>query len=135
MGVDIHCFAERKLPDGSYEMIQGIKPFAFRDYDVFSFFGVNGDEGSVPKIASPRGVPCDASEETKAEFIEWGEDALAASWLSIEELKSFDYRQRLNASDRWASDTFASRLGSFFFEELIDLGKSGVDRIVFWFDC
>ena len=116
MGVDITFFAEYRLPTGVWSVVGELVPnpnyfpnepeFAAqpklipaaldipRCSALFAVLAnVNNDRTPVPydTIALPRGIPSDASPETKTWFKAWGDDAFAASWLTLSEIESFDW--------------------------------------------
>lgn len=153
MGCDIHTFAEKQNEDGVFEMIEGLAPFDSRSYGTFGFLaGVRNYSGVTP-IAEPRGLPSDVSEEVKDEHESWSCGAHSTTWLTVAELKAFDYDA--NMEDRrvtkrmpggWLnggctaepgegqSMTYRKFLGEWFFQDLQELEDAGADRVVFWFD-
>jgi hypothetical protein len=153
MGCDIHCYAEKRTKDG-WEMISGPCPFDWRNYGMYGFLADVRNYSAVPPIAEQRGFPDDASEEVKAHKEDWGCDAHSSSWLTVNELLTFNYDAPMedrrvtrqvgpNAWDGGCTcergegqqTTFREFLGKTFFEDLEKLKASGAERIVFWFDC
>lgn len=77
-------------------------PWQGRNYDLFAiladvrndrgFAGVDTGDGFVP-IAMPRGIPEDASAYFKKQAKRWGEDGHSHSYITLEELKAFDWNQ------------------------------------------
>jgi hypothetical protein len=153
MGCDIHCYAEKRTKDG-WEMISGLCPFDWRNYGMYGFLADVRNYSSVPPIAEPRGFPDDASEEVQALKEDWDCDAHSSSWLTVNELLTFNYDAPMedrrvmrqvgpNAWDGGCTcepgegqqTTFREFLGKTFFEDLEKLKASGAERIVFWFDC
>lgn len=99
MGCDIHAFAEVKT-NGKWKFNKSIN--IDRNYDLFSilanvrngygFAGVKTGEGFVP-ISEPKGVPCDASSKYLTKCLEWDGDGHSHSWLTLKEIKDFDWGQ------------------------------------------
>ena len=152
MGCDIHSFAEKQNPDGTFEIIDGLSPFDSRCYGTFGFLAGVRNYYDVTPIADPRGFPSDASDGVKFEFEEWDCDAHTPSWLSVEELSSFDYSQAMEdrrCSVRTGScinggatckpgegktESYAQFLGKWFLDDIEKLKAAGATRVVFWFD-
>ena len=161
MGADIHIYAEYRSTANAWEAIPDYEPFGQRCYDVFSFFAkvrFSDDYHRVTPypISEPRGLPKDVSTYVKKESDEWGVDGFGHSWLSVEELSSFDYNKPLRerkvdafseghtlrfgtlpSSLSYAqieNPTIGDTLGEHYFDELEKLKESKAERIVFWFD-
>lgn len=150
MGCDIHCYAE-KLNGKKYKQVK-CNAFDDRSYGTFGFLAGVRNYSDVQPIVERRGFPDDASPKTKATYEDWGCDAHSPSWLSVEELTSFDYDRpvedrRVTRQTSWGLDggctaeagggkmtTFREFLGEWFFKDLEKLRAAGADRIVFWFD-
>lgn len=151
MGCDIHAYAERK--DGKKFKPVKVVVFDNRSYGIFGFLANVRNYSGVPPIAERRGFPSDAATKTKTNFENWGCDAHSPSWLSVEELLSFDYDQpvedrrvtRQISENFWSGGetadtgggtmtTFREFLGEWFFKDLDKLREAGADRVVFWFD-
>jgi hypothetical protein len=146
MGCDIHSYAECKV-DGKWQSI-GLSPFEWRSYDMYAFLADVRNYSAVPPIAPRRGFPDDASDDVRQQYEAWGSDAHSASWLSVKELTDFDYDQLME--DRRVTrgndggctcepgegerTTYRKFLMDGFFDDLGRLGKSGAERVVFWFD-
>lgn len=155
MGCDIHSYAEAKNAQGAWVFIPQISPFDWRNYTTFSFLaGVRNGLGITP-IHPKRGMPEDASPEVLAENEQWSGDAHSHSWLTIQELSDFnydglvDYQEPDDLRGRLAKVlrenagmeeepremiTYRQLLSKEFFNDLEELQKLGVGRIVFWFD-
>lgn len=152
MGCDIHTFAERKT-DAGWEVIPGLRPFNDRSYGIFGFLAGVRNYSAVPQIAARRNLPEDASDLAREEYEGWGGDAHSASWLSVEELTTFDYDQpledrrvtRQTGPNSWDGGctcapgegekmTYREFLGNAFFADLEKLKAQGAGRVVFWFD-
>jgi hypothetical protein len=151
MGCDIHCYAEQKGAAGIYECFG--EYFEDRSYGIFGFLAdVRNYSGIDPIISQRRGIPEDVSQIVSDEYRDWGGDAHGASWLSLAELRSFDYEavcedRRCTREIHGVLDggctsnpgegertTYREFLGPYYFEELAKLEKVGATRIVFWFD-
>jgi hypothetical protein len=73
-----------------------------RNYDLFAiladvrngrgFAGVKTGEG-FNVIAEPKGIPSDMSKIVAADYEEWMGDAHSTSWLTLRELKDFNWNQ------------------------------------------
>ncbi len=133
MGQDMHGFAERRRPDGSYEEVKS------RDY---WFYGRGAPYDFLTNIvwcpdgeAAPygRGYPSDASRPKLVEFEE-GYPTLGDynhGWVTIEELEAFDYGQTVDGD--LGPEAYASYLGSDFMDQVSQMRQDRVDRLVFWF--
>lgn len=113
MGTDIHLGVER-LENSTWvscdeweeedDWLTIVNPFySGRCYDLFSilanvrngsgFAGVKTSEGFTP-ISSPRGLPPDVSQEFRKYQENWGADGHSHSFLTLEDLQSFDWTQK-----------------------------------------
>ncbi len=162
MGADIHIYAEYRNTANVWEAIPDYEPFGQRSYAVFSLFaGVRFSDHyhrvTPYPISEPRGLPKDVSTYVKKDSDEWGEDGFGRSWLSVEELSSFDYNKPLRErkvdafQDGYVlrfctlppsfsyvqieNPTIGNALGEYYFDELEKLKESKAERIVFWFDA
>ena len=147
MGCDIHTYAEKKT-ETRYEYISGLVPFDYRSYGTFGFLADVRNYSDVTPISACRGVPADASKEVIAEQNQWDCDGHSHSWLSVDELASFDYDQIMEdrrvmrnnnggctcEHGNGKSMTYREFLGDSFFEDIQALKAHGADRIIFWFD-
>lgn len=120
MGCDIHLYVERKV-DGKWVSADMWKPdpdtdeeeggprmiveradrfYKGRNYDLFGmlanvrngrgFAGCVTGTGFEP-ISMPKGLPEDVSPEVKAESDCWNGDGHSHSWLTLAELKAYDW--------------------------------------------
>lgn len=99
MGCDIHAFAEVKI-NGKWKINKSIN--IDRNYDLFSmlanvrngygFAGVKTGEGFIP-ISEPKGVPSNCSNEYIEKVSDWDGDGHSHSWLTLKEIKDFDWGQ------------------------------------------
>lgn len=126
MGCDIHSRAERKV-DGKWQIIDGLAPFDWRSYGMYSFLANVRNYTDVPPLSDPRGIPDDAPM-VEDDHLDLGDHSY--SWLSVDELTSFNYDAQVK--DR--SYTWREFLGKAFFDDLKKLKDAGAERIVFGFD-
>ncbi len=101
MGCDIHAFAERRRGDKWVKLNEAFEhldysnkkvwtdePYEGRDYELFAFLAdVRNGNGIVP-IATPKGVPDDASYGYLHEVERYGEDGHSHSFFTLKELKA-----------------------------------------------
>lgn len=152
MGCDIHSFAEKKV-DGKWKRVFHIEPFKARSYGTFGFLADVRNYSGVPPLAKPRGFPEDAAPSTAEEYQSWEGDAHSASWLTVDELESFNYDQIME-DRRYTQQTgpnmfnggatcdpglgkkmtYREFLGREFFGDLAEAKELGAERIVFFFD-
>lgn len=152
MGCDIHTFCERKT-DTKYEYVSEIIPFDWRQYGMYAFLAGVRNYSAVPTIAEPRGLPLDISCNVADMYKLHRSDSHTPSWLSITELLEWDYdaevedrrytRQespnRFNGATtcepgQGVKMTWREFLGDDFMDDLFDMERVGIDRVVFWFD-
>jgi hypothetical protein len=152
MACDIHVWAERR-EDGCWEVV-GCMPEALEthDYGMFGFLAGIRNYSAVTPIAECRGLPQDASVGVR-EALQDCDGAHSASWLSLEELLSFNYDQitedrrvereigPIGIDGRAIAEpgggqrtTYREFLGDRFLQALEELKAAGAERIVFWFD-
>jgi hypothetical protein len=121
-------------------------PFEHQYYGVFGWLADVRNYAAIPPISEARGLPTDVSVDVSTEHAN-GCDAFCASWLTVDELLTFDYDQRVE--DRRGDggttvppgegETTSLRdfLGDPFFRDLDvlrALSEKQPTRIVFWFD-
>ena len=150
MSVSVIAFAEKRLASRWVLVDRDAMPWHAATYSAF-LAGVRNYSAIVP-IADPRGFPADACQEARTEFAEEGEHAVAASWLSLAELQTFDYdckiedrRVSRRSPQGWVDHavtadpgqgsitTYREYLGPGYFEEIARLTALGTERVVFWF--
>ena len=115
MGVDITFFAEQRSTSGEWSIVGELVPnldyfpddpdsvdepeFVPPSLDIprcsplFAILAnINNGRTAVPyeTIAQPRGIPDDATNETKSWFRAW-DGAFAPSWLTLDEIDNFDW--------------------------------------------
>lgn len=103
---------------------------------LFAFLAdVRNGYGCQP-ISKPRGLPVDVSCCVYEEYKEWGGDAHSASYLTLKELRDFDY-ETLFAK---GFQSYRIELGENYFrnldylEDLEDPDDVDDVRVVFFFD-
>lgn len=152
MGCDIHLFAEKKNGNGQWESVDKwsnnpeygkydwYEPeFEIKREDRFYTDGRNYNLfcalagarmweflGDPIMVSPPKGFPEDGSQQVRKEFEDMAGDAHTASWLTLKELKDFD----------WTS--YGTTCNAFREEVMPKMEAFGVPdtdvRIVFWFD-
>lgn len=91
MGCDIHEMVEVKNEHNWWNNAghANLK----RDYEMFAVLaGVRNSYNLIP-ISEPKGKPKDSCSEFDAWLEHWNGDAHSTSWLTLNELKSFDLNQ------------------------------------------
>ncbi len=149
MGCDIHVYVERQDEAGEWQRLDVPEPLGDRNYSAFGFLADVRNYCAVTPIVEARGLPDDVSAAVSAEFSEWGADAHTPSWLTVDELRAFDYDQTMNARritrngnggftgtpEEGTVMTYREFLSESFVREVAELGSLGERiRIVFWFD-
>jgi len=147
MGCYIHIHMETRLSEkeswsetsGNFgsEKWPATAPFDDRNYITFAFLAdVRNYDDWIPCVIPPRGFPKDACEGVRMQFEEWSGDAHTPSWLTLEELMSYDYGVFIK-DDEGKPSPLSEWLGEKFFKEMhqmLDHGDPNNVRIVFWFD-
>jgi hypothetical protein len=153
MGCDIHTVTEIKTADGWKGA--ALKPQAF-DWRCYGIFGFLADVRNYSRSPNPwprREWPDDISDEAKELRERWDCDAHSFHWLTLEELKGYDYDQNFenrrtcrtvgNFTDGAAlaepgdgkQETLREFLGAGYFNELDRLGALGSEvRVLMCFD-
>ena len=134
MGCDIHMHAEIKVAG---KWLHYDQPDCQRDYDLFEkMAGVRGDEAKA--IASPRGLPDDASDTTKFDSDHWDTDGHAHSWLSAQEILDLADWDEARGRDTFKREWDRWLCGNNYsdFIRYPDSRPKGIEdvRFVFWFD-
>ncbi|MFJ8627009.1 hypothetical protein ACIRD3_29810 [Kitasatospora sp. NPDC093550] len=100
MGTTVHGFVECRTwgpglgveETAWYSAIELSMLGMTRDYEAFAcLFGVRDLGRHWRPVAADRGLPPDASENTRAEHARWGDSAFAASWLDWTEVLAIDW--------------------------------------------
>lgn len=126
MGCDMHFHLERLL-EGGWINVATPRFDYWRSYTLFAELGYRGRR-EVASVAELRGMPEDATAESREDFESWTVDAHSPGWLTIGEiLASLPEDPELRADQQRFH--FLERLQQAVREPL----NSG-DRIVFWFD-
>lgn len=136
MGCDIHLFVEHrdkyknwrdvyKPLKSKYGWHENYYATINRHYDLFAILADVRNSSNVKPISKPRGLPEDVSLGVKANADNDGSDGHSHSWLTLEELLSVDWKNKLRFPDD-IMETI-SRLTE------LDSDPQSV-RIVFWFD-
>ena len=139
MGCDITTWAEKQLPDGTWQLV-GSKDefFTWRQYGMYEFFtgGTVRGYSEVPQVLpTPRGFPKDSSVPNHfiTDCEEYGHNL---GYLTVEELNAVDYT--IEFVDRREQDepthTLGKFLGDHYFLELGRFVASGATRLLFAFD-
>lgn len=91
-------YEEKYLSNGEYDQ----RYYTSRNYDLFAilanvrngygFAGSDTGDGFVP-IASPRGVPDDATDIYRQWVDQWSGDGHSHSWFTVAELMAYDWTQ------------------------------------------
>ncbi|MCX5406086.1 hypothetical protein OHA37_19605 [Streptomyces sp. NBC_00335] len=106
MGTDIYGFIECRWDrwldedDRSWGKAADIADlYNGRSYAAFgSLFGVRETTAFRP-LADYRGLPADASQESRTAFESWGRDSRGSSWISWAELAAVDWDELSNEVD------------------------------------
>ena len=138
MGCDIHLHVEIKVKG---KWLHYNHPYVGRWYALFGEMAGVRDTEQGP-IASPRGIPRNASEVTKLDYKQWGVDAHSASWLDSEEIAQLEEWCKKYDLVTTRHDMFGSFFGSTFDwfarhpEDRANAYPPGLQdvRFVFWFD-
>lgn len=133
MGGDIKIYAERKDKNGKWKALPGLSLFQDRNYFAFSFFAGVNNISKINPIMNPRGLPQDISTTANNGFKKVSSKAHTPSWLSLEELISFDYDQKVYGETDQRQGTYRDFLEEDFFNDILKMREKSVQRIVFWF--
>jgi hypothetical protein len=113
--------------------------YSGRNYNLFcALAGVREWHfaGEPPRVSEPKGLPEDVSDEVKAESERWGSDGHSHSYLTLKELKEFDWSAYGPTCDEFRNETMAKmeklKFGDWN-DETPERGDEDV-RVVFWFD-
>lgn len=127
MGCDITLFIEEKTGN-EWDVTHTID--IPRNYTLFSILANVENNGEIPYISEPRGVPEDASNVVDTTF-HYLHDYHSCSWLTREELKNFNWSYRIPMGDGTYSESLfrmCEECVGLFFTEMSDNS-----RIVFGF--
>lgn len=90
MGCDIHTHVEMKKENKWIHIDEVPEEFEKRNYSTFSILAGVRSSFNVKPISEPKGIPEDASKETKANIEKWNGDGHSHSHLTLKELDTFD---------------------------------------------
>lgn len=118
---------------------------------MFCFLAGVRTHSTIPPIAAARGLPEGAPDQDEADSQSWLGDH-SHSWLSLDELKAFDYDQPVEgrhglhqpplgmcarplttAPGGGQVRTYRALLGDDFFSDLAEVERIGAERVVFGF--
>lgn len=158
MGCDIHIYVEAK-ENGKWVAVEAMKldengnmdvpypqrVYTGRNYFLFGFLTkgqVRNDRGVY--AGELKGFPKDASPEVKEIYERWGTDAHTPNYITLEELQSVNWEQKIEDEDGAGNVKFIPLkqvLEQFYWDVIMRLdfyalGKHSSDelRLVFWFD-
>ncbi|GAB5494652.1 MAG: hypothetical protein Phog2KO_48670 [Phototrophicaceae bacterium] len=99
MGTDISGWVEGKRYDEWYGIVY-LRHYLHRDYDAFAcLFGVTNHARFTP-IASNRGIPQDASEETYSDEFLYMDSTYGQTWISLDEIEAIDWNEYAKKNDK-----------------------------------
>jgi hypothetical protein len=109
---------------------------------MFAFLAGVRNFSRITPISLPRGLPADVSEYVLDAYDSYddGYDCHSASWLTLKELRDYDYTVKVNdARDNGREVTLREFIGDWLFDEVTRLQEHIPDspeniRLVFWFD-
>lgn len=141
MGCDIRMRVELldwyTMPDGTESKEQAWRTvmteaasYGARNYSVFAALAdVRNYQSQIAPITQPRGIPEDASPDTKTEHARWTSDAHSASWLTLAEVLAYNWGEVPHASEFWAwAKSLRDGPTRLHFRDTTRI------RLVFWFD-
>lgn len=141
MGCDIHTVTEVKTADGWKGA--NLKPEAF-DWRSYALFGFLADVRNYSRSPNPwprRKWPDDISDEAKELREHWDHDGHSFHWVTLAELKGYDYdqtfenRRTLAEPGEGKIQTLREFLGEGYFNELERLSALGGEvRVLMVFD-
>lgn len=77
-----------------------------RDYPLFAALANIRNAGAISPIAHPRGLPDDVTDRVRASVDGWGSDGHSHTWLSLGEIKAYDWSRVAALVDaEWAEIT------------------------------
>lgn len=86
MGTDIHACAEVRTEDGWVSSRWEPE----RDYVLFALLANVRNSFELEPISHPRGLPANCDDDLAA--LRFKKDGFSASWLSLKELQSYDWK-------------------------------------------
>ena len=127
MPCPIQIFCERKTDTG-YECLPEIIPFNWQFNDLYAFMTAVRYNSAPSTIACSRGLPDDASSAAVIYNLS-KKDSRLPSWLLISELLEWDYDSAVRQGGEL---TWREFLGDDFMDDLLDMERYGIDRVIFW---
>lgn len=153
MGCDIHTVTEIKTSDGWNGVRLDPQAFDWRCYSIFGFLADVRNYSHCPNPWPCRGWPTGISDEAKELRDRWMEDGHSFHWLTVEELKAYNYDQTfenrrtcrtvgtftdcaaLAEPGEGKLETLREFLGEAYFNELDRLSSIGNEvRVLMCFD-
>lgn len=144
MGCDIHIRVEYKKKGedfwrtgehyqkdtfyGGYEIVP---VYSGRNYELFGLLA--GVRGGMRPISLPRGIPDDATDDTKTDYLSWGNDAHSASWYDYEKLREY-YEEKADMDAEDAMEDLMRLLEERLYSIPVWTSNGDKMRIIFWFD-
>lgn len=103
-----------------------------RNYNLFcALAGVRKSQfyNNPPIISNPKGLPKDASKVVRAESRRWAGDGHSHSWVTLAEIKAFDWSEYGATCDSFRINTVKK------LEDAKDSYNTDDEvRVIFWFD-
>ena len=141
MGCDIHLHGEVKI-QGKWR--HWSTPDLDRDYELFAKMAEVRNNFGIRPISPPKGIPEDASFETRFDYEDAGKWVHSASWLSAKEIHELGQFLKVRASRLHPEEFFypeklwgyvrgGSWGGVYRYPEEAALRKIEDVRFVFWF--
>lgn len=152
MGCDMTVAMETMTDNGKWVLVDNEwMPFDWRSYSLYGWLAGVRNYSDVAPIAPNRGLPIDASHETRETYALC--DAHSVTWVLVSELRSVDYDAFVEdrrctveiapgmfhggmtcTPGKGNTMTLREFLGEQFFEDLERLTELNIDRLVMWFD-
>lgn len=137
MGCDIHGWIEVRKYNWSedWDACMDIQSIVGRNYRMFgALFDVRNYD-QFNSTAPDRGLPADVSDEVKAAYEHWENDAHSASWITLQEIKNINWdecgespSERIDAYKEGSDQPFMSFYSSSDFTadeyRLLDAGET-----------
>lgn len=115
-------------PDWESNRSMTMEPYNGRNYVLFAILADVRNGFGIEPITAPRGIPEDASAFYKREVEKWGADGHSHSWLTLDELRRFDWGKDADSVGYFLTETMP-RLEAI--EKRDDVEEM---RLVFFFD-
>jgi len=131
MGCDIHAMIEKK---GERWWINAGDPEIDRNYMLFAVLANVRNDGDIPYISEPKGVPDDCCPEFQAWCESWSGDGHSYTYVTLSELHTFDVKQKENDMCNGIRSAWRTKLWRTLIATLEKQGKGDSVRLVFFFD-